>query len=61
MRLFVSGRWYIRTVAQSNAWALRSSKLANFRPGKKLVSTVQKLLSSPALRFGWPISWQTNL
>jgi hypothetical protein len=28
---------------------LRSSKLAKVRPGRKLVSTVQKLRSSPAL------------
>src|SRR6516165_1910579 len=42
----------MRTVAHSNACRFRSSRLANWRPGKKFVSTVQKLRSSPALRFG---------
>src|ERR1035438_870728 len=48
----------IRTVDHANAWALMSSRLWKVRPGRKLVSTVQKLLSSPALRLQCLISWQ---
>jgi len=39
-----------RHVAQSSACRFRSSRLSKLRPGRKLVSTVQKLRSSPALR-----------
>ena len=50
----------MRTVAHSSACWFRSSRLWKLRPGRKLVSTVQKLLSSPAFRLGWRIAWQRN-
>jgi HemY protein len=46
----------MRTVAHESACAFKSSRLWKMRPGRKLVSTVQKLRSSPALRFAWPSS-----
>src|SRR2546429_3231474 len=60
IRLGPWGRCSMRTVAHSNACRFRSSRLAKLRPGKKFVSTVQKLRSSPALRLACPFSWQTN-
>src|SRR5205809_7210785 len=41
---------------QKTVLSFRSSRLEKWRPGRKFVSTVQKLRSSPALRLACPFS-----